>query len=532
MPGGRDSTIVKLEFSSGVSVSPPQAFTMLKNSGVEVKEIEMLQSLAARNTYDLKFRSDAARIQGVSCLKALEGLTVTPYDRSAVVTVLYLNFEVDQGLVARVLSQYGTVSDMRWVTYQAGELKGILNGKRQFRMVLKREIPSFLFMGGGGGSKAHIRYFGQPRTCLSVERRGTKPSRVPTDVVASACRWGTTRLSVPTRCGVTSVGRRDMSLSGSCPTSYSARASAEVGPDHEPSQPGPEPMVEEPRSPSPDEGGRITKVENDLQLSSDSETDSAMSDAGGPASEPPPKDPPSGEGWFDLCEGVEPESKLKRSASGEESDQPAPSQCKNKKASTKYAIDRRIRAVRDVRSTVQKDPLDIVEVFKTFYEQLYTQADVDEGLHQSLLGNIDKTPSKEENDGLGSPLTVDELWKAVAKMKGGKAPGSDGIPVEFYKRFWGTVGHDLRDVFASAFLAGSLSPSQRTGVITLLPKSGDPLEPKNKRPITLLNVDYKILAKALCNRLGTVMPDLVGSFQTCAVRGQYSAEPLVDAGLS
>ncbi|KAJ8018664.1 hypothetical protein HOLleu_43230 [Holothuria leucospilota] len=40
-----------------------------------------------------------------------------------------------------------------------------------------------------------------------------------------------------------------------------------------------------------------------------------MSDAGGPASEPPPKEPPSGEGWFDLCEGVETESKLKRSAS-------------------------------------------------------------------------------------------------------------------------------------------------------------------------------------------------------------------------
>ncbi|KAJ8028536.1 Zinc finger CCHC domain-containing protein 3 [Holothuria leucospilota] len=199
MPGDRDSTIVKLEFSSGVSVSPPQAFTMLKNNGVEVKEIEMLQPLAARNTYDLKFRSDAARIQGVSCLKGLEGLTVTPYDRSVVVTVLYLNFEVDQGLVARVLSQYGTVSDMRWVTYQAGELKGILNGKRQFRMVLKREIPSFRFI---GGSKAHIRYFGQPRTCFKCGEEGH--------------------------------------VSGSCPTSYSARASAE---------PGPEPMVEEPGSP-------------------------------------------------------------------------------------------------------------------------------------------------------------------------------------------------------------------------------------------------------------------------------------------
>ncbi|KAJ8048684.1 hypothetical protein HOLleu_01092 [Holothuria leucospilota] len=186
---------------------------------------------------------------------------------------------------------------------------------------------------------------------------------------------------------------------------------------------------------------------------------------------------------------------------------------------TKYAIDRRIKRVRDVHVVVHKDPLDIVEVFKSFYEQLYTQADVDEGLQKSLLDNIDKTPSRDQNDELGSPLTVDELWKAVAKMKGGKAPGSDGIPVEFYKRFWGTVGQDLRDVFVSAFLAGSLSPSQRTGVITLLPKSRDPLEPKNKRPITLLNVDYKILAKALSNRLGTVMPDLVGSFQTCAVRG-------------
>ncbi|KAJ8043435.1 hypothetical protein HOLleu_10515 [Holothuria leucospilota] len=182
---------------------------------------------------------------------------------------------------------------------------------------------------------------------------------------------------------------------------------------------------------------------------------------------------------------------------------------------TKYTIDRRIKRVRDVHGVVHKDPLDIVEVFKSFYEQLYTQADVDEGYQKSLLDNIDKTPSRDQNDELGSPLTVDELWKAVAKMKGGKAPGSDGIPVEFYKRFWGTVGQDLRDVFVSAFLAGTLSPSQRTGVITLLPKSGDPLEPKNKRPITLLNVDYKILAKDVCGA-GT----------------QYSAEPLVGAGLS
>ena len=91
MPGGRDSTIVKLEFKSGVNVPPKQVFQLLKNKGVEFKEIVMLQALAARNTYDLKFSSDAARVKGVSCLKGV-GLTVTPYDRSVVVTVLYSGF--------------------------------------------------------------------------------------------------------------------------------------------------------------------------------------------------------------------------------------------------------------------------------------------------------------------------------------------------------------------------------------------------------------------------------------------------------
>ncbi|KAJ8043738.1 hypothetical protein HOLleu_10967 [Holothuria leucospilota] len=127
----------------------------------------MLQALEARNTYDLK--SDAARVKGASCLKGVEGLTVTPYDGSVAVTVLYHPFEVDQRLVARILSQYGPVSEMQWCKYTVGELKGIFNGKRQFRMELVRDIPSFLFI---GGSKAHIRYFCQPRTCFRCGEEG------------------------------------------------------------------------------------------------------------------------------------------------------------------------------------------------------------------------------------------------------------------------------------------------------------------------------------------------------------------------
>ncbi|KAJ8049920.1 Zinc finger CCHC domain-containing protein 3 [Holothuria leucospilota] len=236
MPGGRDSTIVKLEFSSGVSVPPPQAFTVLKDNGVETGEIEMLQALEARNTYDLKFKSDAARVKGVSCLKGVEGLTVTPYDGSVAVTVLYLPFEVDQRLVARVLSQYGTVSEMRWCKYTAGELKGIFNGKRQFRMELVRDIPSFLFI---GGSKAHIRYFCQPRTCFRCGEEGHEAKSCPNRRCGKCLQLGHGKAECPNevRCNLCGeVGH----VFGSCPTSYSAHVSADVGSAPEPSQTGPQ----------------------------------------------------------------------------------------------------------------------------------------------------------------------------------------------------------------------------------------------------------------------------------------------------
>ncbi|KAJ8044094.1 Zinc finger CCHC domain-containing protein 3 [Holothuria leucospilota] len=212
MPGGRDSTIVRLEFSSGASVSPPQAFTVLKNNGIQVKEIEMLQALAARNTYDLKFRSDAARVKGSLC----GGDSVIP-------------------------EQYGTVSDMRWCKYGSGELAGIFNGKRQCRMELDRDIPSFLFI---GGSKAHIRYFGQPRTCFKCGQDGHEARSCPSRRCGRCLQVGHDKAECPNEVRCNLCGEEGH-VSGACPTSYSAHASADVEQAPEPSQAGPEYSTQE-----------------------------------------------------------------------------------------------------------------------------------------------------------------------------------------------------------------------------------------------------------------------------------------------
>ena len=66
--------------------------------------------------------------------------------------------------------------------------------------------------------------------------------------------------------------------------------------------------------------------------------------------------------------------------------------------------------------------------------------------------------------------------------------------------------------------------SQRRGLITLSFKKGDRLDPKNWRPITLLNVDYKIASRALAGRLRQIIHAVVAPDQSCGVPGRYIGE--------
>ena len=64
---------------------------------------------------------------------------------------------------------------------------------------------------------------------------------------------------------------------------------------------------------------------------------------------------------------------------------------------------------------------------------------------------------------------------------------------------------------------GSLSDTQRRGILRLLFKKDDPLELKNWRPISLLNTDYKICMKVLANRLRKVIPRIINKDQMCGI---------------
>lgn len=107
----------------------------------------------------------------------------------------------------------------------------------------------------------------------------------------------------------------------------------------------------------------------------------------------------------------------------------------------------------------------------------------------------------------------------MLSLKGGVAPGGDGLPIEWYKTFWPLIGEDIlnmymyREVIGEVMLPGSAC----TGHITLDQKKGERADLSNWCLITLLCVDYKFLAKALALQLRGVIGSVVHRDQTCGV---------------
>ena len=110
-------------------------------------------------------------------------------------------------------------------------------------------------------------------------------------------------------------------------------------------------------------------------------------------------------------------------------------------------------------------------------------------------------------------------------MDSEKTPGTDGLPAEFYKTFWDELASSLISAFNYAYDQGTLSVSQRRGIIKLIPKKdADPHFIKNWHPLTLLNCDLEIATKAIANRIKKVIPKLVNNDQTGFLKGRFIGE--------
>ena len=112
----------------------------------------------------------------------------------------------------------------------------------------------------------------------------------------------------------------------------------------------------------------------------------------------------------------------------------------------------------------------------------------------------------QEKTSLEGEITLAEASLALKNMKNYKSPGSDGFAAEFVKFFWLQLGSFVVRSLNDGFRKGELSTTQKEGVIICIPKGDKPKDLiKNWRPISLLNVVYKIGSACIAKRLKSVL---------------------------
>ena len=166
--------------------------------------------------------------------------------------------------------------------------------------------------------------------------------------------------------------------------------------------------------------------------------------------------------------------------------------------------------------------------FGAFYKDLFTREPTDANLQTCLLRNIESCLSADERKSCEGLLSLGECLDALKGMSRNKSPGLDGLPMEFYLHFWATLGNDLVEVLNHSYENMSLSSSQSRGVITLVPKKGNLCLLKNWRPITLLNVDYKIASRAIAGRMLPVLSSVIATDQVANVPGRFVGDAVLN----
>ena len=163
---------------------------------------------------------------------------------------------------------------------------------------------------------------------------------------------------------------------------------------------------------------------------------------------------------------------------------------------------------------------EIEEEVVSFYQHLYTGEEVDIEGGEGLVGEVKGRLSGEVSRGLEGDITEEEVARAIKGLPRRKSPGEDGLPAELYCVFQTLMVPLLAHLFNEMRREGAVPEGFASGVITLLHKKGSREEIGNYRPISLLNVDYKILAKVIANRLKEVAGDVVTSQQAYGIPGR------------
>lgn len=171
--------------------------------------------------------------------------------------------------------------------------------------------------------------------------------------------------------------------------------------------------------------------------------------------------------------------------------------------------------------TVNRD--EMLHECQTYFEKLYDIEQEKQSDTNFLNGIPSLTASQRES--CENRFDSNELEQALFSMKNGTSPGPCGYTAEFFKTFWPEFKVLITQAVDEILDTGHMSREMKASITILIPKRGkDRRRVENLRPISLLNVLYKLITKAIALRVRKVIKDLIHDDQTGFIHGRYIGE--------
>jgi Reverse transcriptase (RNA-dependent DNA polymerase)/zinc-binding in reverse transcriptase len=180
--------------------------------------------------------------------------------------------------------------------------------------------------------------------------------------------------------------------------------------------------------------------------------------------------------------------------------------------------------------------MDTVATTRSFYQSLYARGRTSPEAQLALLAHATRSISEEGATGLEDPIDATDVGNTISHLARWKAPGPDGLPAEFYRTFSTHISPFLARLFEECIADQILPASFGSSRVVLLFKKGDRTDLANWRPISLMNIDEKIISKILTDRLQECMPTIISPAQTGFIKGRsifdniWALEHALEAG--